>query len=397
MEKHFESKIDRVFEWAKSKQITFIDSSNKPYKVNNSHATWKTYSDIMKTFEKWLQETHGLKDITRAKPRHGIEYMQQMIDKNIMKVKGGSAFTLSRFPHALHALQSIAKESGVYRGLKLGNKNDLIQMKNIAGIKRKSDESRCLKATSHDFEKVQNQIYLSKSPQKELIADIHQIQRGVGCRIHEVMKMKKEHITFSQDGTATVYIKGKGGLERWVRVDDKQTTALLKDRTEGKRGGAYVIQVKDREGNDKGRTNAIKHVQDIISAAAERAGVSRDGKTYSTHSARKVYAAERLKKYASLSYNQLNKELTNRIKTFPLDKNGQNKLKIKKDNELQQLRYKIDPKGTRYSKEKREHLRKRREFTHKELALFLVSIDTGHFRINIIRYYADYPDSKKKK
>ena len=395
MEKQFESKIDNVFEWVKGKEVTFVDQDKKSYKVRNSDSTWTTYCDIMKTFEKWLQINYGLKDITRAKPRHSVEYMQQMIDKHFAKEKGGSAFTLSKFPHALHSLQSIARESGVYRGLKLGNKQDLLAMKNNAGITRKSDESKCLKANSQDFTKVQNEILHSKSPQKQLISDIHQIQRGIGCRVHEVMKMKKEHITYLKDGTASVYIKGKGGLERWVRIDDKGTIDLLKEKSEGKKDGAFMIQVKDRKGNDKSRKNAINQVQDVVSTAAERAGVNRSEKTYSTHSARKVFAQERMNKYAVMTYKQLEKVLAKRIRNYPLDKRGENRLKAKKDNELQQLRNKIDPKGTRYSKEEREKLRKDRGFTHKELCMFLVSIDTGHFRINIIRYYADYPHDNK--
>ncbi|MGE2624213.1 tyrosine-type recombinase/integrase, partial [Escherichia coli] len=157
------------------------------------------------------------------------------------------------------------------------------------GIQRKSSESKCLKANASDFDKVQNEIANSRSPQKEIIMNIHQIQRGVGCRIHEVVKMKGEDITFNSNGSATVYIKGKGGLERWVHVDDKKTIELLKEQTKDKKDGAYVFPLKNKEGNDKNLSSSMKLAKDVIRSAAERSGVDRDEKTYSTHSARKVY------------------------------------------------------------------------------------------------------------
>lgn len=388
MENTFTSKINGVYDWLKKQQITFVDQDKKAYKKNNSHSTWDTYCNVMKTYEKWLQKEHGLKDITRAKPKHAEEYMQNLIDK--YKRGEGSAYTLSKFPHALHSLQQSARDSKVYRGLKLGNKADLIAMKNGEGIQRKSSESKCLKANASDFDKVQNEIANSRSPQKEIIMNIHQIQRGVGCRIHEVVKMKGEDITFNSNGSATVYIKGKGGLERWVHVDDKKTIELLKEQTKDKKDGAYVFPLKNKEGNDKNLSSSMKLAKDVIRSAAERSGVDRDEKTYSTHSARKVYAQERMNAYASMSQEQLQKELTKRIRNYPIDKHGKNRLKEKVDSELQEKRNKI----TRDDKDEQKRLRKERDWTHKELCEFMVSIDTGHFRTNIMRYYCDYPKDK---
>lgn len=386
------NKIDAVFEWAKNHKVTFVDQDKKKYKVNNAATTWDTYADVMKTYENWLKNEQGLKDITRAKPKHAVEYMKQMIEKRENGERGGSAFTISKFPHALHAMQNLARESGVYRGLKLGNKQDLLDLKNNAGIVRKSDESKSLKATSEDFDKVQNEILRSKSSQKEEIAEIHFAQRAIGLRIHEAIKLKKEDITFNKDDTATVYVKGKGGLERWVEVRNERAVDFLLEKTDRKKGGAEVFSIKDRNGNDKSRGNAINQVQDVVSRAADRAGVERDGKTYNTHSARKVFAQDRMNEYAGMSYKKLEKELARRIRNYPPDKDGNNKLKQKKENELDQLRNKIrlEIPGKRTREEGLEK-RKNRHFNHKELCTFLVSIDTGHFRLSIMRYYCDYP------
>lgn len=392
------NKIEGVFEWASKREITFADTDKKIHKKNNSAKTWRNYSDAMITYENWLKNEKGLKDITRAKPSHGIEYMQMMMKKHENGERGGSPQKMNAFIHGLHALQSLCRESGIFRGLKLGNKEDLKTMKNDAGIIRKSSETTCLKANANDFEKFKGELERSKSPQKETIINIAQTQRGVGCRIFEAIGMKKEDITFKKDGTATVYIMGKGGLERWVEVKDKETIKLLKEKTKDISNGSYLFPVKDRYGNDKDQERAAKHAADVMEKAGERAGLERDGAKYTSHSNRKVYCQEKVNEYAKMSTNQLERELARRIKEYPLTKDGRNKLKEQKDSELQGIRNKIrlEIKGKR-TKEEGIKKREEREFTHKELALFLASIDTGHFRVSIMRYYCDYPKNSEKK
>jgi len=385
-------KIKSVFEYAKKNQKTFVDEKKKPNKKNNASTTWDTYEDVMIKYEKWLQEEKGLKDITRAKASHGKEYMKLMMTKHENGEKGGSAFTLSKFPHALHAMQNLASESGVYRGLKLGNKQDLLDMKNNAGILRRSRESKSLKATTSDFEKVQKEIDRSKSPQKAVIGEIHRVQRGVGLRIFEAAGLKTGDITFYPVGHAVVYVKGKGGLERWVEVRDPVTVELLREKTSGKQDGAFVFQVKDRQGNDKSQSAIINQVQNVVGGAAKRADVALGDKTYNTQSGRKVFSQERMNTYADMSMKELEKELARRIRNYPPDKDGNNKLKGKVQSELQSLRNKIHltiP-GKR-TKEEGLEKRKNREFTHKEMCTFLTSVDTGHFRLSVMRFYCDYP------
>ena len=391
------NKIESVFEWAMKQQITFADTDKKIHKKNNSSTTWKNYTREMKAYENWLIKEKGLKDITRAKPKHGIEYMEMLMEKNRNGVRGGSVDKMNAFIHGLHALQSLCRESGVFRGLKLGNKEDLKQMKNDNGFIRKSDETSCLKANENDFKVFKESLERSKSPQKETIITIAQIQRGVGCRISEAIDMKKEDITINKDGTAIVYIKGKGGLERWVEVRDKETVKFLKETTEDKKGGSFVVQIKDRDGNDKTHEKAIAQAMDVMEKAGERAGLERNGAKYTSHSNRKVFAQEQVDKYAKMSMNQLERELARRIREFPRTEDGRNKLKEQKDSELTGIRNKIrlEIKGRR-TKEEGLKLRKEREFNHKELVLFLASIDTGHFRVSIMRYYAVYPKDKKK-
>ena len=394
MQNEFKSRIETVFEFMKKEGITYVRKANSSYeKSRNSDATYKTYSDVMKTFEKYLIEEHGLKDITRAKPRHVLEYQSMQIE--LFKKGECSAFTIYKFPHALHALQTNARVSGVFRGLKLGNKEDLLQNLKNQNIYRRSSDSNSLKATHSEYKSVHEQILKSKSTQKQVISDIHQFQRYIGCRIHEAVKMQKSDIVFHANNTATVYIKGKGGHERWVKVEHRETVNILKQYTEGKKDGSPIVSLKNRDNKDKTRANIIRQCEEVIGSAAKRADVNKGKVTYNSHSGRKAYAQSQMNKYAKMTKKQLQRELARRIETYPRDNHGRNRLKQKADSELEEKRKKIDPKGTRYTKKERDKKRSERELTHKELCQFLVSVDTGHFRCNIMRYYCNYPVIKK--
>ena len=348
------------------------------------------FCEKIHTYERWLQREYGLKDITRSKPKHAQAYIDQMLDKQRRGVRGGSPSTINSFIHTLHSFSNLAKD-GDTRPCSWEKKNDCLNTK--TNIKqRKASETTCLMANAEDFKKVIGEIERFRSPQKQKVIEIHRIQRGVGCRIQEAIGMKKEDVQFYND-KAIIYISdyAKGGLERWVTVRDKETIELLKERTENKRDDAFIFQLKDRKGNDKSIESSINLVQDVIDKAVNRAGVERGGARYSSHSGRKVYAQEKVNEYSKMSEKQLRKELARQINDYPLDENGRNKLKEKYDSELQEIRNKIrlEIEGKR-TKQQGKELRKQREFNHKELCLFLSSVSTGHFRINIMRYYCKY-------
>lgn len=380
------SKIDGVFEYAKRNQVTFVNDERKS-KTNNSRGTWDDYCAKIKTMENWCKETFGLKDITRVKPKHTEAFLNHLCQSK-------SPYTAKAHIHAIHAFKTLATESKIYRRMDIGEKQMLLsKVVEPYGLSRKASESSCLKANQNDYEKVLDGLSKSRSKQKEEIKSIHMAQRLVGCRISEAIGMRKQDITVNQDGSCTVYIKGKGGHERWVRVVSKEGTDFLKARINNDtRGDTTVFNLKDSKGNDKGFRESVAMVKDAITKAADRSNAHRDGKRYSSHSGRKVYAQERVNEFAQKTKTQLKRELKRRIERFPLDKDGNNKLKQKYENELEKLREKINltiP-GKRTAKQG-EALRKERHMTHKELCLFLVSVETGHFRINIMRYYCDYP------
>lgn len=366
-------RIDSVYDRVKKNGMTFGDHIRKE---KLSDRTIQTYRDVTKAYMNYLNKNYGITDITRAKPKHAYAYMEKQIDRYQSNDPNASAYTMRRFAHALHAFFEGSKATGVFKGkVKVGDKRKILGMINDAGILRKSEESKTLKASHEDWKKVQKEIENSRFKNKKEIADIHLLQRKIGTRITENIELKKNNITFNADSSATVEIKGKGGLVRFNTTTDKQVVKMLRERTENKKSAAPVFQVKGVDGNDKDKKNAATKLKQSIRDAAKRADVDRDGKKYTSHSARKAFAQTRMNGYYKMSKNRLKKEVGKHCS----DKD----LKRKYDQTMKNIRSKI-----------RKENRSKREMTHKELCQWLTSVDLGHGRLDVIRYYADYPGKK---
>lgn len=365
-------RIDHVFERAKAQGLTFGEHASKKRLADR---TIQTYRDVVKAYANYLHRTYDISDIAKAKPRHAYEYMDKQIAMYQAGDQGVSAFTLRRFAHALHAFREASAETGVYKGkLKLGDKRELLAKLNDRGIYRRSAASKTLKAQHDDYMKVHKQLQASRSPNAALIANIHLVQRYIGARITEAMSMQKQDLTFHKNGKLTIRIKGKGGLVHFITVDHKPTIRLLKEQVNGKKDGAPIFQMKNKKGQDKSITAAVKALKENIRLAAIRAVVDQDGKKYTTHSARKAFAQEQMKRYARMTVRQLQREIANRIAADPT-------LKKKVDQTLRNVRAKLTTTSPN----------KNRELNHKELCTWLVSTDLGHGRLDVVRYYASYP------
>lgn len=366
------SKIDKVFDRIKENGIVFVE--DHAHKKNLSDSTNQTYRSVMKHYSNYLHE-QGVKDIGSAKPRHAYEFF----DKQIEKYQAGevSAWSLRLFPHAIHALQEASKQTGVFAGkLRLGNKQEMLGKLNDLKIYRESEDSKSLKANREDWEKVQTEILKSRSSNAKIAADMHRVGGFLGARVHEAVKIKAEDVKIAP-ASATVTITGKGGLVRVIKTEDPKTVELLRERMEGKKPGAPLFPILNKQGNDKTLKAAQKFMKDTVRAAALRANVDRDGKTYGTHSARKAFAQERMNQYASMSKTDLKREAD--------DRRRQNQgLDRKYKKTLQDMRNKLAKDSPNRS----------RDLNHKELCKWLVSVDLGHGRMDVVRYYCNYPGSK---
>ncbi|BCD26951.1 hypothetical protein BC30090_p61 (plasmid) [Bacillus cereus] len=364
---HIGMKIDQVYGKVKTDKLTFDDKNKN--KKQLSDRTINTYCGIVKSYNNWLEKTHGI-SVDRAKPRHAMEYLETKIQA--YEKGNGSAFSMRQLAHALHSFREASHKTGVFKHqCKVADKNKMLGTLTERGIFRKAGDSTSLKANHNDYEKVQKEADKSNTNRhlKQEIKTVHELQRYCGMRVHEAVKLKVKDIDLAN---GTVYIKGKGGHERTVKIENKELLDKLKDLCKGKNANSQVIIARKKDGNQLTNSEFGKRVKQEIRGAAEKAGVDRNGKKYTTHSGRKAYAQAQMDKYKSYSKTQLKKEMAKRCQ----DKKTKNKY----DKVLETIRKKI----TEGSENKE------RKLTHKEMCQFLVSLDLGHYRLDVIRYYADY-------
>ncbi|PFO78867.1 tyrosine-type recombinase/integrase [Bacillus cereus] len=360
-----EEKIYQIFDYVKKEKINFDE--DKPDK-KLSDSTLKTYQDTVLTYNRWLEDKYNI-SIDKAKPKHAYEYLQIKIDA--YKSGEGSAFTVKKFPHALHAIFACSKDSGAFDYVvKAGDKRQMLEMAREQGVFRKAAESHSLKANHEDWLKVQNTLATQKTHYKDYILNVHEAQHQLGLRVHEAVKMQKKDIDF-KNGILTV--KGKGGLVRKVPIHDKDYLKKLEGLCKGKKNGADVFRVQNKKGNPPSKAYKQQVVQEAIKKAAIDSGVNRDGKTYTTHSARKAYAQERVNELKKMSEKDMEKYFEKVCKKNAAVRNGKKRL-------LTNIRKK-------FKNKKRAKLR---ELTKKEMILFLVSCEIGHFRLDVMRYYCEY-------
>lgn len=369
--KNIRERIEKTFDWVKKNPTSFDDK--KDWKETISSGSVKTYCDVMITYNNWLEKQHGI-SIDRAKPRHAYEYVQHLTEK--VKMDEFSAFTLKKIPHALHAFQKLSGKAGAFnRKIRVADKREILKKFKEEGIVRKAVESHSLKASHDDYIKVQEKIEDSKSRYKKFAMEIHETQRELGLRIHEAIKMQVRDIDFEKK---QVRVVGKGGLERFVQIHHDAYLKKLKHLSEGKKGGSDVFRIQNKHGDPPSRSYKKEIVQKEIRKAADAAGIARDGKEYTSHSARKAYAQKRVDELKRLHTKTIAKEFEKR-------KNENEIFAIKADNMLKQVRDKMT----------NENNKRTRELTKKEMVLFMVSCEIGHFRLDVMRYYVNY-DKKTK-
>lgn len=360
-------KIDQVYTKVKEDKITFDDKNKNKKQLTDR--TINTYNGIVKSYNNWLEKTHGI-SVDRAKPRHAMEYLETKIQA--YEKGNGSAFSMRQLAHALHSFREASHKTGVFKHTcKCADKNKMLGTLTERGIFRKASDSTTLKANHSDYEKVQKEVEKSNTNRhlKEEIKTVHELQRYCGMRVHEAVKMKVKDIDLAG---GTVFIKGKGGHERTVKIESKELLDKLKDLCKGKNANSQVIIARKRDGNQLTNSEFGKRVKEEIRGAAEKSGVDRNAKKYTTHSGRKAYAQAQMDKYKSYSKNQLKNEIAKRCQD--------NKTKRKYDAVIKNIRKKI----TEGSKNEG------RKLNNKEMCLFLVSLDLGHYRLDVVRYYADY-------
>lgn len=365
---------------------------------------------------KWLAKRHDSAGqyIKKAKTAYRA-YYQKYGEADITKIDGdmmeelltekySNAYTLKNMIHALHYVQEAVVESRTFREpLDLVNKKKALDFCKEYGILRKASDSTVLKANREQVFMVAKETKNSCSPIANQAEKAIMLAWACTARAEGVIETKGEDIVFNHDGSATVHLHEKGGLHRWTRVYDLTKVDYLRQvKNQLKNDRQTILEpIRYDRGDKKGQImkteDAEKRLGKVIQKAAQRVGLSNptDKKCadFSLHSARKCNLSEQVDWYKQHDREKLEQIKENRIRE---QKQIQAALRKKGD------RYKLTDMEEKYIKavervnwvkpprNGKPGIRRTkvdRDLTDHELALFLTSVDAGHFRIDVLRYY----------
>lgn len=381
-------KIRDLWEEAEKKGLTFGGSDSKKRLSKNSYDKYRRETEA---YNNWLEHTygHGITKSTNQKAKAYLTHLEQ---------SGKSAWRLKAVVHSLANFREATKQTSVFPyQVKTGSKTEMLADFKTRKVIRKIQDSSRLKPAQEELSQVIENIKNSRSPEAANYYRVARLQSELGCRVSEALTIKVSDVELKDDGTALVRIKGKGGLVRHVPVQEAGTIAFLKDLSLSKKPSTPLVPIKNKDGKNKSLTESKKQYESLVARAAREVNETHasSGKRFTTHSMRAGYAQSQVNMYANWSTSQLKREIARRIEwDNQLDAKERANLKRKLDATESAVRKKLgshieDPKM-------RLEYQKNRELNHKELALWLTSVDLGHGRLDILLYYLVYPDGKKK-
>lgn len=385
-----QERIDKVFNWCDNEKFTLKENKTTGTKTVD-------YRQKTRRIMKLYYEEYGVGDITFVDK----EKMHDLLIKTYTNPN-----TLHSYAYAIQYFSKATEVSATFK-----EKIDIVDTEYIEDYKRENDmlrrakDSTVLRSTPEENRRVIEELGKSRSKFRE------QAQLGIrfaevtSARAEGVFNCRGKDIALNNDGTATVYLKEKGDNERWVDVSDPDHVSFLKDLKSGLKNENMRIMppLVYQSGKNKGKFMSDKVAQqrmgDVIQAAAVRVGLSTDVKdepSFSLHSARKTFCQTRVDEYARLSYDQLKAVLEERYRKHDdIEKRLQ---KERPDYTITSIRKKYKTNLERINwVDKRKGIRRTevdRDLNHKELCLLLTSFDSGHFRIDVMRYYCTYPHGK---
>lgn len=400
--------IDKVFNWAENSKFA-VAGKKKAKGVDESSA--KQYREDTKAFMKIYAEKHKQSDISKIDPVLGEQLLKEMFP---------NAYSIKKKLASLDFFQQAALKSGSFKEeVEFANVKSMRTYFKENDIVRRATDSTTMRATHNDIDRVIAEVAKSKSPFKEQTIMALELSRRFGSRISGALEMTGHDLKI-EHGELETHHHEKGKKHRWI--DFGEDIARIEFAEKIKAGGEHVIETKDgevklqfdglrkkeyspvhedwrlikpmryRSGDNKGNIMehevARKRIAKIIEAAAERAGVSDGKKTFSHHSCRGRFTQDRVDFYATKSMDELHDMVEKRI-----NKNHELQEELKKKGFKTPSvaeKYELMKHRLNWVNEEQRRTKEDREPYHKELCLFLASLDTGHYRNDVIRFYAKY-------
>lgn len=387
-------KIEKQFNFARNERFT-LSAKKQRNKKKNLDSSYANYAKKLITIANKYKKKYGVGDITKFEKEKVTEILKEY----------QNPYTMSAMIKAVNFFQKTTEKGGSFRKpLNLVDRKEFHEYMQEENIIRRSGETLTAKFTK---EVLENTIQLLESyghQRASVAAEVLRFSSITGARFDGVMECIGEDITKNEDGSVTVHLHEKGESDRWVRIHEQHKVEYLLKKKESLSNQRQTIlePVRVLKGSSKGNRMNEDDTQKVISKwikkSTDELGLNDGKQSYSAHSSRKLYVQEQVNSYAALSFSQLDNELEERY--------------IENDRRRDEMKGKgisIPNLRQKYAKmveninwiNKSEGIRRtkvNREPNHKELVLFLASLDSGHYRIDVVEaYYAKYPLKKMPK
>ncbi|PGP18676.1 hypothetical protein COA01_23320 [Bacillus cereus] len=436
--------IENQFTWIAQNKFSLSPKKQANGK-QNLNSTYTDYAKKVKTLAKKYFKKYGVSNINQIEP----EKMEKLI---IEEYGHKSAFTIKAYTAAINLFQKSTQADRLQGG---GAFSTPLYLANIDGkgglreyfeehdMKRYSSDSKTAHLNQDSLDKLHTALENSDKAHTDTAAEYLTFCSHTAARFDGAIGCKGKDITLNEDDTATVFLVEKGRKPRWVHVRNPDSVAYLKEKKEGLASQDHYVVNPPRytQGKSKGNRMSRKKIEQqvgkqmgkIISEIAAEHALAEVGKTVSMHSARKYRAQEWAVEYASKSPTELNQILQTRIKEHEqrikeirehnqkidtqiakLKGDNKNKSKVAKltrmkkeanvpsvqekvQTALDRINWRRMPGAKGVNDAGLRRTKKDRPMNHKELVMFLVSLDTGHYRVDVIsQYYVKWEEIQKK-
>lgn len=418
-------KVDKVFRVANDHGIAISDKKEQKGS-ENANSGLQNYRDTMQIILEDVYNRFNVSDVTKIKDYMIETLINERIDNFYVHGKTSEVDNVKNILSAVNAFQVLTAKTNVFK-----------EPLKFIDVKEKRKELNEMK-----FDRAMVLSNTKKSDYEETFKIVEDIRNAGNARGQENRELTAEIITFSaytsgritnsinalagdiaDDGSHVWHRDDKGRKTRVSYVHDevgrKFLLELKKNAEDNNR--SRLFEPRKADGTIKSTTSTRKMVSAYVKASAERLGIKEEvavvlekgvrprlakeldidknqfikTEVYRTHSARKAYAKELCEHYYKEIKNgrfeqHFNRQMDNEVlvsgesgKQKYIDKYekevsiANNPIRIIKDQQGNEIR--------RIHKEKTSF----RDLTDAEKALFLASVDMGHYRISVMSCYID--------
>lgn len=265
-----------------------LENQIKKINKHNNQGSFKTkerYYTANQRFCKFLAQEFRLQKFSNISDKHLDKYIQHMRDKE---------YSISTIKTDLGAIRFYHDKVQNPKYTLSGNSKFSLERRQFGGVERSWS-----KEEYRDFKKVCSDL------KQDRINHITTLARNEGLRIHETFKIKRNHVEEALKSDS-LYVKGKGGKERYVPLT-KETKDMLKEVIKEIPRGERVF-IKDGE-----KTHlVIKQVQNFLNRHRDKWQQEGRQVNRTFHGLRHLYAREQYDKRISEGLNdyQARKEVS---------------------------------------------------------------------------------------